>query len=372
MLALIEATRPRGFAWSVLTNHPEFAEAAEAAGAMPIRMPFEALFGGGRSLRDAARAAAYVRQARRLLRGQAIDLVHINNGTSCIWSVPLSWWLGKPALVHLHADFSRRNRFRFGIHLADRIVGVSAAVLARSRRGPHTAARCRVIYNGLPDRAAPPGDRPARRAALGLEEGDFALGLAAYLIPPKRVDVAIAAMAALPPGLARRPVLLVLGDGPERAALEARAAGLPVRFLGHRDDVGGILDVLDAFVLPSEMEAFSLALLEAAAAGLPRIGVAAGGTPESILDGEDGLIVPPGDPAALARAIIGLIAEPERARALGKAAQARQRETFTEARFAEAFLGLYREMRAAPCGRLRRILAGLAAQGALLWPAQAD
>lgn len=370
MLALIGATRTQGLNWCVLTNHPEFAAAAAAAGAEAIAMRFRPLFGTARRLvGDAAAALCYVWRARRLLRGRDIDVVHINNGTSCIWSVPLAWWLGRPALVHLHADFSRRNRFRFGIHLADRIVGVSAAVLQGSRCYPSAAGRCRVIYNGIDGLAARRRDRAAARAALGLDEGAFVLGLAAYLIAPKRVDVAIDAMAELPEAVARRAVLLVLGDGPDRAGLEARAAGLPVRFLGHRADVHDLLlNVLDALILSSEMEAFSLVLLEAAAAGLPRIGARAGGNPESILDGEDGLLVPPGDPAALAGAIADLAMQPARARALGEAALARQRREFTQARFIEAFLALYAELRAGPAGRLRRILSGLRAQLALAWP----
>lgn len=379
MLALIGATRLHGLHWQALTNHPEFAAAAAEAGVEVIPMPFRALFVTRRgALRDAWLLAAHVVRARRALRGRPrADIVHVNNGTSCIWSVPLAWWLGVPALVHLHADFSRRNRFRFGIHLADRIVGVSEAVLRRSRRDPETASRCRVIYNGIAGLAASVRDRGAARASLGLGADAFVLGVAAYLIPPKRVDVAIAAMAALPPAVARRTVLLVLGDGPERTALEAQARGLPagpqVRFLGHRDDVAGLmLNVLDAFVLPSEMEAFSLALLEAAAAGLPRIGVRAGGTPESIEDGTDGLVVPPGDPAALAAAIADLAAAPERARALGEAARARQLRDFTEARFVEAFLGLYAAMRAAPRGRLGRIASGIGGQLALMRSAGQD
>jgi hypothetical protein len=288
-----------------------------------------------------------------------VNLIHVNNGYHALPAIFAGWMKNIPVVVHLHSDFSRRHRLLRGIHLADRIVGVSGAILERSRADPVAASRLRVIYNGI-DELGVPQDRAKARAELGILPDQIVVGTAAFLIAPKRVDVAVQAMKHLPAELAARTVLLVMGDGPERARLEELARGLPVRFMGQRSDVRDLmLAVLDVFVLPSEMEAFSLALLEAAAAGLPRIGVAVGGTPESILHGIDGLIVPPGDPAALAQALTDLAMDRERARVLGEAARVRARQYFSRARFTNEFAQLHAEAIATLPARRQRIIEAL-------------
>jgi glycosyltransferase involved in cell wall biosynthesis len=182
------------------------------------------------------------------------------------------------------------------------------------------------------------------------------LGLAAVLIPEKCVDVAIEAIRQLQGDMADRVVLLVIGDGTDRAALEQQAKGLPVIFVGYRDDVHDLLlNVVDLFLLPSEMEPFGISLLEAAAARLPRIGTAAGGIPEQLSSGIDGLLVPVRDPSALADAIRLLVTDPERAKRLGEAGYRRLRTEFTPQRFLEAFAALYDEMTKSPASRAVRI-----------------
>jgi glycogen(starch) synthase len=137
----------------------------------------------------------------------------------------------------------------------------------------------------------------------------------------------------------------VVGDGPERAAWEAQAAGLPVRFTGQRDDVHHLLrNVIDMVILPSDSEAFSIVLLEAAAAGLPRIGSNIGGIPESIKHGVDGLIVPVRDAAALAEAISTLVRDPVLAGRYGAAARARLEAEFSVVGFLAKFTAVYDEL----------------------------
>jgi glycosyltransferase involved in cell wall biosynthesis len=252
-----------------------------------------------------------------------------------------------PLLAHIHNYWSRRMRLLIGAHFSDRVVGVAEGVMRGFRNDPVAARRLSIIYNGFDELTAPAADRGSARAALGLGDECVAIALIGYLVALKRGEVAIAAMRALPPDVAARAVLLVVGDGPERAVWEAQAAGLPVRFTGQRDDVHHLLrNVIDMVILPSDSEAFSVVLLEAAAAGLPRIGSNVGGIPESIRNGVDGMIVPVRDAAALAGAISTLVRDPALARRYGEAARARLREAFSVAGFVRKFTAVYDEMTA--------------------------
>jgi len=115
--------------------------------------------------------------------------------------------------------------------------------------------------------------------------------------------------------------LLLVGDGPERAALEALARELGmerrVEFLGFRHDVAELLAASDAFVISSDHEGVSIAVLEAMRAGLPVVGTRVGGMPETVRDGLTGLLVPAGDAGAMARALRSLIESPDLRAQLG-------------------------------------------------------
>ena len=153
-------------------------------------------------------------------------------------------------------------------------------------------------------------DREALRRELGLS-GD-ALVFAGRLGPQKAVDTLLAALTAVP-----EVTLLLAGDGPERAALERRSAELGldgrVRFLGSvpRETVLRLFRAADASVLPSAWENFPHTVVEALAVGCPVIATAVGGVPEVVVDGANGLLVPPRDPAALAAAIERFFADTE-------------------------------------------------------------
>jgi glycosyltransferase involved in cell wall biosynthesis len=116
-----------------------------------------------------------------------------------------------------------------------------------------------------------------------------------------------------------------IGDGDLHAELEREAKELGVekyiKMLGFRKDVPDLLPQLDLFVLPSLSEGLSVAILEALAVGVPMIATAVGGTPEVITDHEDGILVPPADPDALAESICLLVKNTELRQRLAKAGQ---------------------------------------------------
>jgi glycosyltransferase involved in cell wall biosynthesis len=148
------------------------------------------------------------------------------------------------------------------------------------------------------------------RAELGLE-GDV-LAFAGRLGVQKSLGTALEAVEATP-GV----TLVVAGDGPERAKLEARARALGiderVRFLGAvgREEVLGLFRAADASVLPSAWENFPHTVVEALAVGCPVIATTVGGVPEVVVDGDNGLLVPPGDSSALAAALARFFGDAE-------------------------------------------------------------
>ena len=135
--------------------------------------------------------------------------------------------------------------------------------------------------------------------------------------------------------------LHIVGDGPERAALETLATQLGladmVKFLGFRSDVDALLLQSHVFVLTSLSEGIPMAILEAMKSGLPVVATRVGGVPATVQEGVTGLLVESGDERALVRALAALIEQPDVAVAMGAAGHARARSEFS----VEAMVGAY-------------------------------
>lgn len=186
------------------------------------------------------------------------------------------------------------------------------------------AARAHVVPNFAHDFAGvAPAALPAPPGAPRL----LALG---RLHANKGFDLLLRALALLPGAH-----LSLAGEGPERAALEALARALGVAdrvaFLGWRQDTGALLRACDVFVCPSRHEPLGNVVLEAWSAARPVVAAAAQGPVELMRDGETGLLVPKEDPAALAAAIAGLLADPDRAARLAAAGRAEFARAHAEA-----------------------------------------
>jgi glycosyltransferase involved in cell wall biosynthesis len=188
--------------------------------------------------------------------------------------------------------------------------------------------------------------REATRHALGFGADDFVFGYVGRLSPQKSPLDLVAAFA---PVARAHPQarLLVVGDGPLRADFEAALERLGVRervlLLGVRRDVPALLGACDAFVLSSIYEGLPRVVPQAMALALPVVATACNGTPEAVWEGETGFLTPPGDPAAMSRGMMQLIADPARARAMG-AAGARRVTEFSAAHMVAQLAALYAEL----------------------------
>ena len=187
---------------------------------------------------------------------------------------------------------------------ADGMLAVSGAIREDMAALGMPAEKIRVHHTGLDLDAFRPVDRAAAKAALGIS-GPL-LVTAGGLLARKGQDLAIAALRAIPGA-----TLTLVGDGPDRARLEALAKDLPVRFLGVRPhaELPGLLAAADVMVLPTVSEGLANVWVEALACGTPVVTTDVGGAPEVIDRPDYGRLVPR-DPAAIAAAVNELLAAP--------------------------------------------------------------
>ena len=188
-----------------------------------------------------------------------------------------------------------------------------------------------TIHNGLPEHYV--SSKPLVRDQVGITEDAFVIGVASRLAPEKGIQHLIVAMPEITAAIPNAQ-LVILGRGPEESALRAQAARLdlplPVIFAGFQENADAWLDLYNVFALPSLHEYHSIALLEAMRAGRTIVATAVGGNCESVRHGQEGLIVPPADSSALARAVIELANNPDKAGQLAQAGQKRFLREFTE------------------------------------------
>ena len=262
---------------------------------------------------------------RKMLLDRDIDVIHAHNGRTALAAAAAGWLAGKGTIVAtqhfiepahasrtgLRARFSRAAH-RWVQRRTHRFIAVSrAAEKAMITRECGLAGKVSVIPNGI---SAPGAGSliPARevRRELGIANDAQLIVCVARLQREKDIPTLIAAME---PITAQFPGCrcVIAGDGEERARLEeqirAAAWGRQIILTGFRKDALSVINAADLFVLPSRAEPFGLVLLEAMALGKPVVSTAAGGPLEIVQNGKTGLLVPPGDSAALADAIAQLL-----------------------------------------------------------------
>ena len=241
------------------------------------------------------------------------------------------------------ASWSRRLRSAALLRRMSAVVALSAGFSTTLQR--HYWLRSRptvtVIPNAVPEeRFRPPGAgaRARARTALGVPVDAVVLLFIGALASEKGVDVAIEVAAELPTA-----VLLIVGDGPQRAELEELASRrMPQRcfFVGSLDDPQPAYWSADVLVFPSLSEAMPAVLIEAGLSGLASVATDVGAIREVIDEGRTGLVVPSGDAEALAAAVSALMSDHSRRSAMGIAAAERCSRHFTMSHIASAWLDL--------------------------------
>jgi glycosyltransferase involved in cell wall biosynthesis len=296
-----------------------------------------------------------VAQFARLLRVErpAIVHAHLSWPLACRYELLGAILASVPGIIateHLFSDVPwRRSRLiqRLMCTRVDRYIAVSEDLARQLReRLRFPARKVSVIHNGIPlARYSRQADASLRAALAGPGERSLVMTVA-RLAEQKGQSLLFAALQSLPNTFA-----VLVGDGPDRAQLERQACELGlqerVKFLGQRADIPELLACCDVAVLPSRFEGLPLAALEAMAAGKPVVATNVGGTSEAIQDGETGLLVPPGDPIALANAIRAVLGNPALAQRLATAAQARVAQRFSVEVMAEQVTNLYDQVLAA-------------------------
>ncbi|MFA5866838.1 MAG: glycosyltransferase family 4 protein [Actinomycetota bacterium] len=223
------------------------------------------------------------------------------------------------------------------INRAERLIVVSESLkrfmVDKEKADPEKIS---VIHNGLDfsawQKRLAAADAADLRAVLGIPANDFVVGTLGRLIPSKGHDILINAMPELVhkfPGIR----LVIAGSGPLDRRLKEQTATLgldgSVVFPGHVDDPAPYYKMFDAFVMPTVMESFGLAVIEAMTAGCPVAASRTGGLPEIIENRETGLLFTPGDSRAVAAAIRTIAADKKAARQLGEAGRRSVKERFT-------------------------------------------
>ena len=294
------------------------------------------------------------RHIARIARAHRADVLHCHHYSPFVYAALSKAFHRAPRLLFTEhgrlADAppspKRRWANRFLARIPDGVFTVSNDLKEHLVREGFRGDRIRVLHNGIDAGPVPSRrDRLAAREVLGVPGEACVVATIARLDPVKGLGTLIEGFARFH---AERPDsrLVIIGDGPERDALEAlaRKHGLlpAVTFAGHRDDARQLLAGADIYVNSSTFEGISLTVLEAMAACLPVIATRVGGNPE-ILDAESGVLVAAGHVEALAGALQALAASPARCSAMGAKARDRVEREFSLDRMIREYSSVYRD-----------------------------
>ncbi|MDP2654865.1 MAG: glycosyltransferase family 4 protein [Candidatus Omnitrophota bacterium] len=286
---------------------------------------------------------------RLVVREQNISVVHAHTRVTQVMAACLKKMTGTPFVSTCHGFFKPRLFRRLFPLWGDRVIAISPQVREHLAKDFRVAQdRIALVPNGIDvdSFVLPEGRRREARAAWGLQDNQV-IGIIARLSDVKGHDVLIKAMPAV---LKKVPaaVLMIVGVGREEEVLRSRVKALgleqKVRFHPSVNRTREFLTGFDVFVMPSLQEGLGLSVMEAQAAGLAVVASRVGGLPSLIEDGRTGRLVPPGDEAALAEAIAGLLQDPARAAAFGSAAREFIRKNFSAEQMVEKTLDVYRSV----------------------------
>jgi glycosyltransferase involved in cell wall biosynthesis len=293
-----------------------------------------------------------VRGLVELFREHEIDAVHSHEFTMAVYGAAAARLLGLPHVITMHGGFKactvlrRRIALRWAMRNSRHTVMVSRATRRQFARDLGVdESRFTVVPNGVPLRQ---GDAARVREEFGVKANDLVLLAVGNLEPHKGHAVLFEALARLQGRGLNVPWKLIIAGGRggaehERLIESVREEGWEdrVHIVTNRNDIPDLLALADIYVMPSLVEGLPMALLEAMVAGKAIVASTTAGIPEAIVNGKEGLLVPPGDAAALADAIKLLLTDADRRAVFARAAAARACEEFTVRVMSERYEKLY-------------------------------
>jgi glycosyltransferase involved in cell wall biosynthesis len=296
--------------------------------------------------------AMAVRRLMRVLRRQDIDVVHSHEFTMGVYGAAAARLLGIPQVLTLHGSSTmttalrRRIALRWSIRRSASTVAVSNATqLQFANELGLRASAFTVIHNGVPVTA---GNAEAVRREFGCTDGDIVILAVGNLDARKNHRMLLEALVRLQHDGLAVPWRLIIaggrgGDQHQQLLEYVRSQRLEdrVHVVTERNDITDLQALADIFAMPSLWEGLPMAMLEAMVAGKAIVASATAGIPEAIVDGREGILVPPGDLDALAGGLRTLLTDPVRRRTLAAAALERGTREFTVQVMADRYLELY-------------------------------
>lgn len=344
VLSLAEALKAKGIECVVASSggnlEKEFAKKGITLKELNIKTKFEL---GPKVIVSAFAIAGIIRK-------DGIDVVHAHSRVSQVASWLACRMTKTPLVTTCHGYFKRRLRGVLDTW-GDRVIAISDAVRSHLKDDLGVAdGRIELIYNGVdPVRfglAHPEGEIRSIRESFGIGPGPI-VGTIGRLSPVKGQKFLVEAMAAVI-SKKRDARMVIVGDGPEREALESLAKSLgidgSVHFISSVLDTDRILAIMDVFVFPSVKEGLGIALLEALAAGKACVASDVGGIGDILRRDSCGVLVSSGDPRSISDAVLGLLDDPAGRSRMGERGRSVVAERFSldvmAGKVAELYKGL--------------------------------
>ena len=291
----------------------------------------------------------------RLIRREKIDLIHSHEFMMTVYGSISAKLARIPHVGTIHGKVyypdkqCRVRLLRMAAKLCSRLIAVSddlnrfLTTLLGVRYG-----KIETLYNGIDlEKYRSVDSREGSRERLGLQDASIVLGTVGSLFEVKGLPYLLEAIVLLRDKYPRLS-LLIAGEGNREDSLRTIAGQLKlgdtVKFLGFRDNIPDILQVVDIYVCSSVSEGLSLSILEAMAMSKPVVATDVGGNPELITDCENGFLVPAKDPVRLADAITELIDSPERRLEFGTRSREIVESRFSPERMVRDYEALYRQV----------------------------
>jgi len=295
----------------------------------------------------------------RLLRREKIDILHTHNSKTGFLGRLAGKIAGTPVVIHtvhgfaFHDSEAKLSRAfykrleRIAAPWADHTIFISQPLIDWARRERILQeGRYSRIYSGIDLDAFHHSteDEGRLRSRLGLGEEDRVIGFVAKLWEGKGHETALSAMVSVVREVPRARLLLV-GEGKLESKLRSLCERLGLQrnviFAGFQNRIAGITSLCELCILPSFFEGMGRVLLEAGACGKPVVASRVGGIPDVVVDGETGILVPPGDARALAFGILRLLSDPDSARSMGRRAKRRINDEFDAKTMVRRIVSVY-------------------------------